>query len=158
MVIIHAWQSLSDTFEARASEWAMSAAILCLGLVCVVNTELFLAPNFHGLTEWLSQQTWAILFLLVGTARLTVLLINGAYWRTPQFRSIFAFISAGVWFQLLLGFAANISFALAIMPFLFLLDAYNALRAAREAGIGLLFHHIKKDAKNAGGDPNVAQH
>ncbi len=150
MVIIHAWESLSDTFEARASEWALSAATVCLGLVCLFNSDLFVNRAFRGLSEWAGQDAWAIGFLLVGIARLTVLLINGAYWRTPQFRSAFAFLTAGVWFQLLLGFAANFSFLLAIMPWLFLLDTYNAMRAGREAGIGLRFHRLKRDAENGG--------
>lgn len=151
MYIAHSWQSLTDTFEARASEWALAGATFSLGLVSMLNTDLYTNPGFRGLTEWFDQPTWTIIFLTVGFLRLTVLLINGAYWRTPQFRCLFAFITAGVWFQLLLGFAANLSFFLAVMPWIFGLDVYNAKRAGREAGISLLFHsYHTREAKNGG--------
>lgn len=150
MVIVHSWESLRATFEARASEWALAGAIFCLGLVSFFNTTLFQSPNFDGLTEWATQRTWAVGFLTIGFLRGMVLIINGGWWRTPHFRAVFAFLAAGVWFHLMLGFAANLSFALAIMPWLFLLDAYNALRAGREAGIAQLFQSSHKKKENDG--------
>jgi hypothetical protein len=156
--IAHSWQSLSDTFEARASEWALAGAMLCLGLVSALNADLFTDPAFRGLTDWASQPMWALGFLTVGILRLIVLLVNGAYWRTPQFRCLFAFISAGVWFQLLLGFAANLSFFLAFLPWIFGLDVYNAVRAGREAGIGFLFHRYHQEGMKSNGGPAIAKH
>lgn len=148
MLIVHAWESLNETFEARASEWCLGAATCTLALVSFLNVDLFKSPGFDRLADVAAQQTWAWIFLVFGGARITVLLINGAYWRTPLFRALLAFFTAGLWFQLTWGVAANWSFGIALMPWLFVLDTYNALRAGREAGVAQFLHKQKKDLKS----------
>jgi hypothetical protein len=149
MITVHAWESINETFEARASEWALACVMFSLGVVSAVNEDLFASSNAFGvLARWATQETWALIFLSVGFVRLCVLFVNGGYWRTPHFRSALAFASCFVWFQLVLGFAPNVSFLLATMPWVFLLDAYNALRSAREAGIAQYLHMSKKSTRN----------
>jgi len=134
-IIIHSFRSLQDTFEARASEWAFASMLILMSGVFFVNDGMLYQQAFDGLrTIAKSQLVWAFVFLIMGILRLTVLIINGAYWRTPHLRSLTAFLSSGLWFMLLIGFLRNGSIMTAVMPPLFLLDAYNAKRAAKEAG------------------------
>lgn len=150
MIINHTWSSLNQTFEARASEWALAAITVCLGLVCLLNLDLFDNPIYHYLRTWANPEIWGSIFVLIGASRLTVLFINGGYWRTPHFRSIFAFTCCFLWFQLSLGFASNLGFGLAVYPWLFFLDAYNALRAGREAGIAQYLQKHRRETQNGG--------
>jgi len=135
MVIVHSIRSLQETFEARASEWMLTCAIVSLGLVFTFNSSMFYGSSFEGLRSIInSQVAWASILLSVGMLRLCVLCINGLYYRTPHFRSFTAFVSSGVWFLFFIGFVRNGSMLMALMPWIFLLDAYNAKRAGREAG------------------------
>jgi hypothetical protein len=135
MVIAHSFRSLQETFEARASEWMLTCALISLSIVFFFNDDMFYKEAFNGLRELNPEQdTWAVLFAVVGMARLSVLLVNGMYWRTPHFRALGAFLCMGIWFVFCIGFLRNGSIMIAIMPWIFLLDAYNAKRASREAG------------------------
>lgn len=152
MFIAHSFQSLQETFEARASEWMLTGAVLSLGMVFAFNTEMFYKEAFEGLRDiYNSQAFWANLFLMVGFARLCVLVVNGSYYRTPHFRTVGAFLCSGVWFIFWIGFVRNGSVLMAIMPWIFLLDAYNCKRTSREAGISefLQRRKIKEERTNA---------
>lgn len=109
--------------------------MISLSVVFFLNDTMFYRESFEGMRNLINHQvTWAFLFLTIGLIRLIILLINGAYWRTPHFRAVTAFLSAGVWFLLTIGFIRNGSVLAAILPWVFLLDAYNIKRASREAG------------------------
>lgn len=150
MVIIHSWTSFQQTFEARASEWFLGAITASLAIVTMLNDDLFQGLNFVGLKSVFSQDTWALIFLVLGVSRIIVLIINGNYWRTPHFRCAMAFFSCFLWFQLALGLAPNMSLGLAVFPWLFLLDAFNALRAGREVGMAQVIQHHRQEAKSHG--------
>jgi hypothetical protein len=154
MVIVHTFRSLQDTFEARASEWMLTGVVLSLAVVFTLNEGMFYRESFEGLRSILNSRFgWALILAVVGLVRLSVLTINGSYWRTPHLRSLTAFLSAGVWFLFCAGFARNGSVMLAIMPWVFMLDAYNAKRAGREAGQSEFFQRHrrqKQDTLNAG--------
>lgn len=159
MYVVHSIKSLQDTFEARASEWFLTGAIVTLGIVFVLNDTMFFKPTFEGLRSIMgSQAAWASLLLSVGLLRLTVLCINGSYYRTPHFRAVTAFLSSGVWFLFCLGFVRNGSVLIAVMPWIFLMDTYNAKRAGREAGTSEYIQRYstrKREQVNAG-TPQVA--
>lgn len=145
MIVAHSFESLKNTFEARASEWALTGVLVSMAVVFLVNDTMFYGENFSRLREILdSRFGWAAVFSVVGLVRLAVLVINGAYWRTPHFRAATAFFSAGVWFLLFLGFVRNGSMMAAIAPWIFLLDAYNIKRASHEAGKSeFIQRHVK---------------
>lgn len=135
MIVVHSFKSLQETFEARASEWALTGVMISMSLVFLLNEEMFYRSSFEGMRNiFNSRYGWAAILAVVGLTRLSVLIINGSHWRTPHMRSLTAFLSAGVWFLFCAGFARNGSIMLAIAPWIFLLDAYNAKRASHEAG------------------------
>jgi hypothetical protein len=153
MIIAHSFHSLRDTFEARASEWALTGVLLSMALVFLLNDAFFYKEHFSGLRDIAnSRGFWAAILTFVGLTRLSVLVINGSYYRTPHWRSATAFLSAGVWFLLFMGFLRNGSIMAAIAPWIFLLDAYNSKRAGREAGMSeFIQRHVKKrGVENAG--------
>lgn len=159
MIIVHSMslRSLQETFEARASEWMLTGAIISLALVFLINDSMFYGPNFRGLRDIMnSRMGWVVLLLSVGLMRFTVLVINGAYWRTPHFRSLTAFLSAGVWFLFFFGFVNNGSVMMAIMPWVFFLDAYNAKRAGREAGHSEFVQRAIRKKKQEQSDARMA--
>jgi hypothetical protein len=113
----------------------LTGATLSLAVVFLLNTQMFYSEAFQGLRGInSSQQFWSCTLACVGAVRLSVLLINGSYYRTPHGRAITAFICSGVWFIFSVGFLRNGSMMIAIMPWIFFNDAYNTIRAAKEAG------------------------
>jgi hypothetical protein len=136
MVVLHAWESLIDTLKTRASEWMLGGAMISLGLTFRFNTGLFdSSAAFNAIKEIASQDYWAWGCLLVGACRVIVLLINGMWWPTPIFRALLALLSCFVWFKLGFAFGSNFSIVISLLPWLFLLDAYNGVRVGHEAGM-----------------------
>lgn len=147
MIIVHnlSLESFRQTFEARASEWMLTGAVLSLAAVFLFNREMFYGEAFEGLRSINSNQNfWTAAFAIVGMVRLSVLLVNGHYYRTPHGRAVTAFLSGGVWFMLCVGFARNGSVLIALSPWIFFLDMYNTVRAAKEAGKSEFNHRYSK--------------
>ena len=135
MIIVHSFESLKESFEARASEWSLTGVMVSLALAFLFNEGLFYRDTLEGMRDIINSRfAWITIMSFVGLTRFAVLIVNGAYWRTPHLRSLTAFLSAGIWFLFFMGFVRNGSLMMAIMPWVFLLDAYNAKRAGREAG------------------------
>lgn len=148
MIVVHSFRSLQETFEARASEWMLTGATLSLAAVFFLNNDMFYKPTFEGLRSILNcQMCWAWILLVVGSVRLAVLIVNGAYWRTPHMRAFTAFLCAGLWFLFCVGFFRNGSVLSAMAPWIFLLDAYNAKRAGKEAGKSEFLQRYMKNRK-----------
>lgn len=154
MIVVHSFRSLQETFEARASEWALTGVMISLSLVFLLNDEMFYRSSFDGMRGILDNRYgWALILAVVGLTRLAVLIINGSHWRTPHMRSLTAFLSAGVWFLFCAGFIHNGSIMIAIAPWIFFLDAYNAKRASHEAGRSEYmqrYHTQRRDTLNHG--------
>ena len=149
MVIAHAWEALRSTFRTRASEWMLGGACMSLGLLLILRPELFLTDDgFASIRRIAPQYVWAWGAMLVGAFRITVLLINGAWWPTPIFRSLTAALTCFLWFHLWVGFMPNFALMFVIMPWLFMLDAYNAMRVGEESGFALF--HGKANKKDDG--------
>lgn len=139
MMFAHFGASLRETFPARASEWALAFMVFNISIVFTLNEDFF-ASNpvaLAGLERIMSQPSWAYLCYALGGGRLLVLMVNGAWRRSPHLRAAGAFLSTGFWFLILSGFWATgtFGFVMAIAPVLLLLDTYNTLRAIGEAGI-----------------------
>lgn len=126
------WLHVRETVKARASEFMLGLIAFNMSAVLVVNGTLF-ADNpkaYAGLIAFASQETWVLVCAAVGGSRLVVLMINGFWYHSPVARSIAAFISCYVWFQLTWGVVTTgtYGFGLAIYPVLLLFDSYNVLR------------------------------
>lgn len=128
---------LRQTFPARASEWALSLMLFLWSVILVANVDLFAAGrSYAALSQLMSQESWAMWCLAIGGGRLIILAVNGAWRRSPHLRALGAFLSGLFWFLISIGLlqAGAYNTGLAIYPVLFLLDAFNAIRAMGEAG------------------------
>jgi hypothetical protein len=139
MILAHFTQSLRQTFPTRASEWALGLTLFLWSGVLTFNEDLFLInPSFVALSRVAPQPTWAILCMMVGGGRLMMLLVNGAWRRSPHLRAFAAFLSCFFWFEISVGLWQSspygIGTGLAVYPVLFLLDVYNVFRASGDAG------------------------
>lgn len=151
MIVAHLRRSLSETFQARASEWALAIVIFNWALVLFLNEDLFATgASYTAMDDLLSQPAWAWLCLAIGGGRIAVLAINGAWRRSPHLRALTAFLSCFFWMQATLGFleSGTGSTGLAVYPVLLLLDSYNVIRAMGEAG--LADDHYKRAAGRNG--------
>lgn len=148
----HFSRSLRDTFPTRASEWALGLMLFLWAVVLISNPDVFTnGPSYRGLEMVATQDTWALLCLVIGGGRLLVLAINGAWRRSPHMRSGAAFLSCFFWYQITIGMMQSGTWAtgLAVYPVLLGLDAFNAIRTLGEAGAS---DNIHKRAANDGAD------
>lgn len=144
VIIAHIRSSLRETFPFRASEWALAAMLCGWSIVLTSNSDLFAeSPSFYALAKIMPQTTLAVLCGIAGGGRIICLGINGAWRRSPHLRAFGAFIATGFWFMITLGLvkSGTNSTGLAIYPVLMLLDTYNVIRAAGEAGLSDHQHH-----------------
>lgn len=138
MFFAHLSHSLRETFPARASEWALATILFNWSVILFLQPNLFATVDaFASLARLMPQQTFAGLCFLVGFGRLVTLAINGAWKKSPHIRAFGAFLGTGVWFMIAIGIIRSGSGAtgLGVYPVLMLLDSFNVIRAAGEAGL-----------------------
>ncbi|CDX26613.1 membrane hypothetical protein [Mesorhizobium plurifarium] len=136
--LAHISKSFRETFPVRASEWALAAILFNWSVVLFLQPDLFAKVGaFSSLAKLMPQVTFAGMCFLVGFGRLVSLAINGAWRRSPHLRAFGAFLGTGVWFMISIGIFRSGSGAtgLGVYPILMLLDSYNVIRAAGEAGL-----------------------
>jgi hypothetical protein len=134
---VHAWQSLRQSFPIRKSEWVAAWTMMGIALVMLLNPGLFSSAGeiYHGMMRFAPQEIWQWLMFIISVSRLVVLFINGAYWRSPHWRAVFAFLSCFVWWQIAAGLAGNLGLGMVAFAGYFMLDALNFKQALTEAGI-----------------------
>jgi hypothetical protein len=154
MNFLHISNSFRQTFAVRASEWALALMLLNWSIVLFANPQLFAdRPSYAPLAAIMPQETWALVCCAAGAGRLVVLMINGAWRRTPHLRAGGAFVACFFWFQITMGFAQSEIWGtgMAIYPVLLALDAYNVIRAITDAAI--IDNHFKRAASNGPDNP-----
>lgn len=126
-----------QTFRERAMEWLVSAGLTGWGLIVIESPRLFDLPYFDALRQIMGQQAWGWLAFLIGTMRLVVLFINGAWRRTPMFRQLGAIFGLLVWSCLLFG-ALSLNYhapGASTYATLFLMDAVSLSFAAADGRV-----------------------
>lgn len=135
-VFAHIRQSFEKAFFPRLSEWWAAGLLMALGWMLGSNPDLMdnRATHAYDLLLMIAEQhTWAIIMKLFAAARLTVLLINGAWRRSPHLRALSALLSCFFWTQIALSFAPIFGYAFAMSAGVLVLDFVNMIRAARDA-------------------------
>lgn len=136
MILAHIRTTFADAFFPRLSEWIAAFVLTALGWMLLVNDDLMASTTARGYALMLaiaSQHTWAVMMILFGLSRLTVLAINGAWRRSPLARGFAAFLACFFWTQITLSFAPTFGFAF-IMACGFLgMDLINTFRSMRDA-------------------------
>lgn len=138
LVFAHIRQNFFAVFYPRLSEWMAATAVFGIGLVLTFNGDLMATSRTQAYDLMLmiaSQRSWAIGMELLGGARLIVLLINGAWRRSPHLRSIMAFLSCFPLCLISLSFAPVFGIALVLCTVFLVGDMINVMRAAGDARI-----------------------
>jgi hypothetical protein len=137
-------RGMTDHFRLRAPAWIMSLILFGLGTALLKNPNVFThdvkAYQYVFLNRVFDQTVWAILCVTVGGARIVALIINGTFRSFPwsnHIRSIGAFLSCFLWFQIALGvwtegFLDGWNTAMPIYCGLLLFDVLNTYSAALE--------------------------
>lgn len=140
MIIAHIRSSFVEAFFPRWAEWSASLVLLGLGWMLSANEDLMAkavaAGSGRGYTLMLAiagQGTWAFALTLFGFVRILILLINGAWKRSPVARAAMAFASCFFWTQIALSFQPVFGFAWIMACGWLLTDIVNVMRAARDA-------------------------
>lgn len=138
MNFIYIMTSLRKTFEARASEWALSIGAILWGLIVLSHPGRFESGNsFLYFLDLAPQVAWGFLALTIGAVRLVILFFNGTVRKSPHLRMIASGLTSLLWLQIVLALLAGGDgfTGLAMYPVAFGLDVFNVMRAAREAGL-----------------------
>ncbi|MER9937397.1 hypothetical protein [Mesorhizobium sp. M0088] len=140
MIIAHIKDNFAAAFFPRWAEWAAASVLLSIGLMLSINTDLMVSSVANGygrgyqlLLAIAGQSVWATALTVFGSTRLAILLINGAWRRSPVARAVTAFISCFFWTQLVLSFQPTFGFAFVMACGWLLTDIVNIMRAARDA-------------------------
>lgn len=136
MTVILSGRPLAAIAEKRLAEWGLALVLLLFGIILLQPAATFASPNFELMARVFPEEVWAAGCMAIGAVRLTVLVINGLWRRSPHLRVICAFLSIFVWTQVSLSFfvaGENVSTGLAVYPVFVLLDMISTYRAAAEA-------------------------
>lgn len=79
----------------RKLEWLMNGLMIHLGWILFQDEDTFgKSPSFSVLAEYMSEPSWAIMFLIFGIVRLVVLILNGTHIRpSAEIRAVLAGVS-----------------------------------------------------------------
>ena len=86
MMLAYIRDNFAAAFFPRLSEWAAAAGVFLIGLVLAANPDLMATTKTQAYQLMLmiaTQRSWAMMLMVFGGARLVVLLINGAWRRSP---------------------------------------------------------------------------
>ncbi|OBQ68895.1 hypothetical protein EFV37_29095 [Mesorhizobium loti] len=140
MIVAHIRDNFTAAFFPRWAEWSAAFVLLGIGMMLSVNTNLMVSSVANGygkgyefLLEIAGQSVWATTLTVFGSFRLAILLINGAWRRSPIARAVMAFLSCFFWTQLVLSFQPTFGFAFVMACGWLLTDIVNIMRAARDA-------------------------
>jgi hypothetical protein len=128
--------NFAAAFFPRLSEWACAMAVFGVGAVLHANPDLMAntKSNAYDLMLGLgAQAAWAKALIAFGIGRLLVLLINGAWRRSPHLRSIMAILSRFPLYTIAMSCLPVFGIAM-VFAWIFLgMDVINAVRAAGDA-------------------------
>jgi hypothetical protein len=136
LIFAHIRNNFASAFFPRRSEWAAATVLLGLGWMLSVNGDLMHATNTQAYSLMLMiapQSAWSMVMTVFACGRLLILLINGAWRRSPHARGASAFLSCFFWTQIVLSFAPTFGFAFIMASGWLVTDMLNIMYAFRDA-------------------------
>lgn len=149
MIFAHIRTRFADAFFPRMMEWQAASVMSWGGFMLFTNDDLMAtSPKGYSLMlEWASQPTWAWFASVLGISRLVVLVINGAWRRSPHARAVTAFLACGMWFPLSMSFSTTAGWGFVLATGMLCGDALNIIRTARDARTVDDMYRPKRDAQ-----------
>jgi hypothetical protein len=84
--------------DNRLYEWSMATAMTVFGVMMLLWPRMSNGSILHLLTQYVSGEIIALIFLVTGALRIAALIANGgSMWIGPRIRSVSAIISACLW-------------------------------------------------------------
>lgn len=136
MVFAHIRDRFSDAFYPRLSEWFAAVLLMTIGWVLMMNADLMATAKTNTYQLMLliaTQETWSVIMRIFALARLIVLVVNGAWRRSPHLRAICALLTMFFWTQISLSAASTFGLLFAFAAAVLALEFFNMVRAARDA-------------------------
>lgn len=149
MIFAHIRTRFADAFFPRMMEWQAASVMAWGGFMMFANDDLMAtSPKAYTLMlAWASQPVWAWFASILGVSRLIVLIVNGAWRRSPHARAVTAFLACGMWFPLCVSFSVTAGWAFVLALGMLAGDALNIIRTARDARIVDDMHSRPRDAE-----------
>lgn len=151
LVFAHIQKNFAAAFFPRLSEWWAASVMFALGWMLAANPDLMAsspARIYDAMLSIAPQTTWSSSLIIFACLRLTVLLINGAWRRSPHLRALSAFLSCFLWTQITLSFATSLDFSFVLACGWLGTDMINIMRAMRDAR--LIDHYVQQQGKTGG--------
>jgi hypothetical protein len=136
MFVSHVRTNFAAAFFPRLSEWLAACVLFALGTVLAANADLMVSTDaeaYQLMRLVAPQSTWSLVLIGFSCIRLIILLVNGAWRRSPHLRALTAFLSCFVWTQIVLSFAPTFGFAFVLACGWLGMDMINIMRAMRDA-------------------------
>ncbi|KQY20799.1 hypothetical protein [Rhizobium sp. Root483D2] len=136
MLITHIRQNFAASFYPRRSEWIAAFTLFGTGWMLSANPDLMATAKTqaYNLLQMIAPQpVWSVVLMVFAFARLLVLLVNGAWRRSPYMRAAMAFLSCFLWTQIVLSFAQTFGFAFILAVGFLGMDMLNIMCAMGDA-------------------------
>lgn len=112
----------------RLGEWITTGIILNMAFMFRTHPNaLFIYGRMDNIAD---ADTWATLLFTLAGLRAAILIVNGAWMRSPHLRAIASALACFAWAQFMTGTDV---FSQAVAPVLFVADIINIIRATRDA-------------------------
>lgn len=127
---------VQESFRSRFSEWMLAAIMLGIGWMFFMPYETLALPSMSDMAFAMSEYSWALSCTLIGSARLCVLIVNGAWRRQGHARAILGLLSLLIWTQMSIVFLNSgiPSPGGVVFPVFMGAEMFLIFRAAVEAG------------------------
>lgn len=137
MILAHIRTRFADAFFPRLLEWQAAFVMAAGGVLMIMNADLMQDSRvgYDLMLRWATQATWGQFALTLGGLRLAVLLVNGAWRRSPHARAMAAFLSCAVWFPLYTSLSAAAGWGMVLAGGMLIGDLLNVVRTMRDARI-----------------------
>jgi hypothetical protein len=141
---------LSSHWRVRRSEWLLALAVTMIGIAYLRIPNLFEPRYFGTMLSVMPQHEWGWTATTIGTVRLVLLLINGAWRASPHGRTAGALLSCAFWMMLFMSAISAESTVQSVGLWLlfFVFDAFSAIDAAGDARMADEKARASRDARN----------
>ena len=115
--------TLKRRVRVRSGEWMTSAMLITFGFMLSSRPDMFNSEFYAGLA-WAPQSLWAAVSMIIGFARVSTLVINGAWRYSAHARALLAAASVFIWGGLVEGIWAfgRPTLGMALCPWLLIID------------------------------------
>lgn len=136
--IAHIRDNFANSFYPRWAEWWAAGLLMGCGFMLASNPDLMVTSKtgaYEMMLMIFDQQDWSWVMRGFAFCRLVILLINGAWRRSPHLRAAGAVLTCFFWLQITLSIASTFGLFFVMALGILVLDFVNFIRAMRDARV-----------------------